>query len=39
VLGELVAQLEDGRLYDLDPLATAMASSRAALQRRLSLMC
>jgi hypothetical protein len=40
VLGELVAQLEDGRLYDRDlaPLATAMATSLAALRRRMSLL-
>ncbi len=40
VLGELAAQLEDGRLYDRDlaPLATAMATSVAALRRRMSLL-
>ncbi len=40
VLGELAAQLEDGRLYDRDlaPLATAMATSLAALRRRMSLL-
>jgi hypothetical protein len=40
VLGELAAQLEDGRLYDRDlaSLATAMATSLAALRRRMSLL-
>jgi hypothetical protein len=40
VLGELTAQLEDGRLYgrDLAPLATAMTTSLAALRRRMSLL-